>query len=331
LCTGVQQDKKGADMRKVYTYTASPKLVTLSRENNPTVPPPTPGLSVRMASMCVEAEECVCSARCDGDEAYCARGEDECVCTASCEGRGSHAHIQERSEELKLGMKYCPGIEPVLPEYEYVEYKPRTSAKEFTISKYSTTTTQPGGEEKYKTAGEDGTEQSDRRGEGVDTGSVDSFQRREVSNLISEWESRAGGGDGMEKLELPEESIHGRGRRMSQEFKQIRQKFVEGGESTRMKNVTAVKPIPSFATGCNNERKITMQGRGAVRKINFTKYQNMFSSVLGRGGAPLARISANGKRKLDSEECGGGGARRERVVGINLKFWIIDMAWTNPN
>ena len=123
------------------------KLVTFSKENNPTIPPPTPGLSVRMASMCVEAEECVCSARCDGDEAYCARGEDggdECVCTASCEGRGSHAHVQERSEEIKLGIKYCPGTEPVLPEYEYVEYKAKPSTREFTIYRYSTTITQPG-------------------------------------------------------------------------------------------------------------------------------------------------------------------------------------------
>ena len=73
-----------------------------------------------------------------------------------------------------------------------------------------------------------------RRGEEIDTGSVDSFQRTEVSSLISEWESRARGGEGMQKLELPEESDHGRGRRMSQEFKQIRQKFVEVGEDTRI-------------------------------------------------------------------------------------------------
>ena len=56
----------------------------------------------------------------------------------------------------------------------------------------------------------------------------------------------------------------------------------------------------------NNVKMNNMQGRGAVRKINFTeyKYRNIFSSVVGRGGAPLARISANGTRKLDSE--GGG-------------------------
>jgi hypothetical protein len=60
LCTGVQQDSKGTDMRKVVTCTASPKLVTLFTENNPAIPPPTIGLLVRMAGLCMEAEECVC-------------------------------------------------------------------------------------------------------------------------------------------------------------------------------------------------------------------------------------------------------------------------------
>ena len=44
----------------------------------------------------------------------------------------------------------------------------------------------------------------------------------------------------------------------------------------------------------------------------------------------MARISANGKRKVDSEE-GGGGARRERVVEISESLKIIDLAQSKPN
>ena len=53
-----------------------------------------------------------------------------------------------------------------------------------------------------------------------------------------------------------------------------------------------------------------------MRKINFTEYRypKLFSSVVGRGGAPLARISANGKRKVDSEE-GGGGCKKRKGGG----------------
>ena len=40
--------------------------------------------------MCMEAEECVCSARCEGDGDHCAGGEDmrdECICIAVCKGK----------------------------------------------------------------------------------------------------------------------------------------------------------------------------------------------------------------------------------------------------
>ena len=94
-------------------------------------------------------------------------------------------------------MKYCPGLEPDLPDYNYVEYKPRPSTRKFTISKYSTCSTKPGGEDKNNddTGGEDEANQSGRRGEEVCTGSLYSFQKTEVSSLISEWENRARGGE----------------------------------------------------------------------------------------------------------------------------------------
>ena len=160
-----------------------------------------------------------------------------------------------------------------------------------------------------------GHRQSDRRGEEIDTGSRNSFRKKEVSSLISEWESRARGGEEMERLELPEDDDHGRGRRMSQEFQQVRQKFVEK-EGGAIIDVKTAEPILSFATSCNNAELKNMQGKGAVRKINFTeyKYPKLFSSIVGRGGAPLARISANGKRKVDSKE-GGGGCKKRKGGG----------------
>ena len=71
--------------------------------------------------------------------------------------------MEKKDKEIKLGIKYCPGTKPVLPEYEYVEYKGRPSTRKFTIYRYSTTITQPGGEEEYKTGREDGTGQEERR------------------------------------------------------------------------------------------------------------------------------------------------------------------------
>jgi hypothetical protein len=92
------------------------------------------------------------------------------------------------------------------------------------FTRYSTNTTKPGGEERDKPGGEDVTSQSDRRGDGIDTGSVESFRKTEVSSLISEWESRARGGEERDMLELPEENDFGRGRRVRQEFQQVRRR-----------------------------------------------------------------------------------------------------------
>ena len=62
--------------------------------------------------------------------------QDECVCTYSCEGVHLHQmreYKEEREEGRRLEMeqaleiKYCPGIVMELPEYKYIEYKPRGS------------------------------------------------------------------------------------------------------------------------------------------------------------------------------------------------------------
>jgi hypothetical protein len=109
-----------------------------------------------------------------------------------------------------------------------------------------------------------------------------------VSSLISEWEDRARGGEERSRLELPEESDPGRGRRASQEFQQVRQKFVveEGGGQTE-----TVRQTPSFVTSC---KKSNSQGRGAMRKLLFSKKStNILSSVVG--------LSKYGKRKFDSD------------------------------
>ena len=65
-------------------------------------------------------------------------------------------------------------------------------------------------------------------------------------------------------------------------------------------------------------------------KIDFTK--KLFSSTVGRSGAPLASNIANGKRKLDSrgEHDSGGDARRERVVGGLQVFVFIYLTPNKP-
>ena len=75
-----------------------------------------------------------------------------------CEGVASHDVDRRRSEEYALGIKYCPGIEPILPRYTYVEYKPRQSTRKYTIFKYETSTevgasTKTVGEEREDQAG----------------------------------------------------------------------------------------------------------------------------------------------------------------------------------
>ena len=53
----------------------------------------------------------------------------------------------------------------------------------------------------------------------------DDFQKTEIPILISDWERRAGGGEEREGLKLPD--LEERGRRRSQDFTNLRLKFIE--------------------------------------------------------------------------------------------------------
>ena len=66
---------------------------------------------------------------------------DECVCTVTCKGVQTHILTSIRDLEYSLGIKYCPGTDPILPVYTHVAYKPSTSAGKFTIFKHSTSAT----------------------------------------------------------------------------------------------------------------------------------------------------------------------------------------------
>ena len=109
--------------------------------------------------------------------------------------------------------------------------------------------------------------------------------------LISDWERRSGGGEAEE-----DDNLHdtGRGmRRVSQDFKELRQKFVdhmEGGEEEFAGGQKSPSTRLSF---------LTTQGRGAVRKIDFTNFEH--SSIVGRGALSLAGQTANKKRKMELE------------------------------
>ena len=95
-----------------------------------------------------------------------------------------------RDKEYELGMKYCPGLEPALPVYNHVQYKPSTSTGRFTIYKPSTTAMVLGEGAGGEAVGGEGAEQPG--GEGEDVRKDDGFQQTEVTLLISEWEKRTG-------------------------------------------------------------------------------------------------------------------------------------------
>ena len=98
-----------------------------------------------------------------------------------------------------------------------VSYKPSTSTGKFTIFQYSTSVT--GGEDgrEEKAVQSDEEEQTRRRSK-----EDEDFQKAEIQTLISGWESRAGGGNGLKPPELED-----RGRRRSQEFTNLRLKLME--------------------------------------------------------------------------------------------------------
>ena len=170
-----------------------------------------------------------------------------------------------------MGLKYCPGLEPTLPVYTHVQYKPPTSTGRFTIYNPSITAMVlvegAGGE---AVGGQGADQPGGVRGESVreDEG----FQQTEVNILISEWEKRAGGGE-VDSLALPDSG--GRERRMSQEFQELRQKFVDHEEGGGGQSGARPKSGTTELSG-----SITTQGRGAVRKLCFSNFN--ISSMVGR-------------------------------------------------
>ena len=139
------------------------------------------------------------------------------------------------------------------------------------------------------------------REEGIDSEEVD-FQKTEVNNLIADWEARAGGGDLLKPPELED-----RGRRRSEEFTILRLKFMEhdGGVGEDIETARPDDNLPTRLLTFSNSNTVTLQGRGAVRKL--------FShSMVGRRETLLARPSANSsKRKWDQD-----GLARKRHCGI---------------
>ena len=102
-----------------------------------------------------------------------------------------------------------------------------------------------------------------RRGEEEeDVCKKDALKWNDVSVLISDWEMRSGGGEAGESGNLHDT---GRGmRRVSQEFKELRQKFVEHSEGGGGKLAQRQKSLST------EHSFLTTQGRGAVRKIDFS-------------------------------------------------------------
>ena len=108
-------------------------------------------------------------------------------------------------------------------------------------------------------------------------------------------------------------STPGLSRRRSQDFTNLRQKFIEhsggrgGDEISARPSVT----LPTQHSTFQDLPSVTTQGRGAVRKIFFSR--NVTYSMAGRSDTLLARPSANSKRKWEQEELE---SNRKRHCGI---------------
>ena len=121
--------------------------------------------------------------------------------------------------------------------------------------------------------------------------------------LISKWEKRAGGGDCGDSLKLPHMVGGDGGRRVSQEFTELRQRYVDSageGGGGRMSD----GPRITFATSFD---KNFMQGRGAARKLHFSR-----TSIVGKNGPPLTKPTVSGKRKWAVLGTEGEGGKRFR-------------------
>ena len=80
-----------------------------------------PSTATKFTILNLEDEECVCSLGCEGHTEEEAE-RDECVCTVTYKGVQTHICTGPSDEDIdyEMGIKYCPGIEPVLPTYNYV-------------------------------------------------------------------------------------------------------------------------------------------------------------------------------------------------------------------
>ena len=218
-----------------------------------------------------------------------------------------------RGKEYALGIKYCPGLEPTLPKYTYMSYKPSTSRGGYNIfapymvqGEVSGENVQPRrGEEEMKTVGQ-----------------KESFGWGDVSILITDWEKRAGGGEGKESNGTQVEER--KERRVSQEFQELRQKFVDHEEGG--KTDLTVMPKSGTSTQRSNFSKISKFSTTAVRKICFNNVTH--SSIVGRGGASLAGQTANRKRKGGELEAMESESKRYCLNGENqsrnLSTWTHD-------
>ena len=259
-------------------------------------------------------DECICSVRCEGVDAHQDLGQqrlgvgeqDECLCNIHCEGVYVHGGTGKSNyeDDISLGIKYCPGIEPVLPVYTHKEYKPRPSKWKFNIFKYISKNNILAGKERVEVpGGEDKMGSGRSRGEN-DIGRESFLEEKGVKTLIQDWERRAGGGEEVQALQMPsDKNSH---RRVSEEFTRVRLKFVDCDEGGGMDRQTA-KPNPSFASMDLNKYSssnfnFSAQSLATRRKIKFTR----ISSMVRESGTPLAEITANGKRKSEYSISGGG-------------------------
>ena len=175
-----------------------------------------------------------------------------------------------------------------------------TSSGKFTIYQICTPERLLEGRKETEDVGGGGGEHPGRRGEERREGSRLATMETEVAKLISKWEKRAGGGDCGDSLKLPDMVGGDGGRRVSQEFTELRQRYVdcaEEGGGGRMSD----GPRVTFATSFDNN---FIQGRGAARKLNFAR-----KSIVEKNGPPLTIPTVSGKRKWAVLGTEGGGKR----------------------
>ena len=259
-----------------------------------------------------DRDECLCSVQCEGISAHedcyenggVAPVLDECLCSVQCEGVAAHegyyenggvAPVLEEEDDWYKGIKYCPGIEPTLPRYSHIEYKPRSSKWKF----QGYFPSRAGAEKAKEISGVEEKEGSGRSGEEKESEKVVFQEEGGVKTLIKNWEKRLEGGEGSEFLNLPDSNMNKR--RVSQEFQETLRMFVEkegGGREGRM----PAKKMLSFAN-LDFQKLYNLDVANNVAARRKISFKNRSSFVRG-GGTPLARVSANEKRKVFDEISG---------------------------